>query len=662
MSYLGWPRLHFSGRFEADTSTVNNDVRHYKSDTFESKFQEPMVAKGSGPTFDIEEWNGYWNPEGSAAWRMHRCTVTGAAQAGKPAPNTPEIGLRLVNAHARVAGKLVDLDPQQQLVSEIWGLRIALEDGQGNRLLDSAYDVAAFIDLWQRQQNEENFDQTLTAVYQSTLSDLQWGDVSKYPLLQALKNGCSSGLLSIRFNVFGFDRDPTADDYMTGVIAGSIGPAAADEPKHFVLGRQLVAVTKPPGAPPMTPKNQIFGLQVYDHGAEKLLSADFGNSLPIQSSKGDFEDLGQLQLVVAKDPTIEQGKTYAEDTFALVGAIPYQDRGWYDRTAGVVDYDYAQDAWLVANLGTHPLAVVKASSTGYEVLVRETIDGLYLRADQFVHRLNPGQAVDVDVYVTRYGKPASAKLKADFDPFINIVGAGTSDPYLNKKGPDGKPIWPIPNVATPTSALQFDNPFEVDASGKATWTLTASKDGPGTPRHYLDGQIYGLELKFESPPAGYYYNGWNFLSILCFDHHHVPPEPTWYGDVQPIMQQYGNLYPIMSKHLVNLGDYDSVVKFREPLLMSFSLSPANPNYMPVSRDLSDNKRKTILAWLRSTSEGGLPPRGNPSEAPVLPEAPDGAFATAAPASTEASPNPGGKMDFLLQLKAAGEAWNGGGKQ
>ncbi len=29
MSYLGYPRLHFSGRFQADPSTVNNDPAHF---------------------------------------------------------------------------------------------------------------------------------------------------------------------------------------------------------------------------------------------------------------------------------------------------------------------------------------------------------------------------------------------------------------------------------------------------------------------------------------------------------------------------------------------------------------------------------------------------------------------------------------------------------
>jgi hypothetical protein len=39
MSYLGAPRLHFAGTFQADVSTVNNRVSH---------FNDPNVPPGQG--------------------------------------------------------------------------------------------------------------------------------------------------------------------------------------------------------------------------------------------------------------------------------------------------------------------------------------------------------------------------------------------------------------------------------------------------------------------------------------------------------------------------------------------------------------------------------------------------------------------------------------
>jgi hypothetical protein len=40
MSYLDNLRLVFAGDFQADVSTVNNDVHHYDNATFEARFQQ----------------------------------------------------------------------------------------------------------------------------------------------------------------------------------------------------------------------------------------------------------------------------------------------------------------------------------------------------------------------------------------------------------------------------------------------------------------------------------------------------------------------------------------------------------------------------------------------------------------------------------------------
>ncbi|MEZ4434444.1 MAG: hypothetical protein R3F65_18740 [bacterium] len=235
--------MHFAGRFQADTSTINNDVRHYKSDAFLPQFQAPMVGHGGG---GADRTNGYWNPEGTGAWRMIGCRVTSVALPGRRLTADTQdgaVGLRLGGSSDRVAGKLVDLDPQQQLASQIWGLRVTLIDARGEALLDSRYEVGTFTDLWKRQQIPQNFDQTLGAAFQSTLCDLTWGDLAASPALGRLRAASRDGILSIRFNVFGFDRDPTADDYTTGLVIGTIGPAARREPRFFVAGRQLVAAT-----------------------------------------------------------------------------------------------------------------------------------------------------------------------------------------------------------------------------------------------------------------------------------------------------------------------------------------------------------------------------------------------------------------------------------
>lgn len=49
MSYLNAVRLHFSGSFQADVSTVNNDVRHFDVANFQRPAGSPETwPRGSG--------------------------------------------------------------------------------------------------------------------------------------------------------------------------------------------------------------------------------------------------------------------------------------------------------------------------------------------------------------------------------------------------------------------------------------------------------------------------------------------------------------------------------------------------------------------------------------------------------------------------------------
>lgn len=51
MSYLGYPRLQFSGKFQAAPSTLNNDPAHFNSDIFTPNDQEPDSEFTAGPSF-----------------------------------------------------------------------------------------------------------------------------------------------------------------------------------------------------------------------------------------------------------------------------------------------------------------------------------------------------------------------------------------------------------------------------------------------------------------------------------------------------------------------------------------------------------------------------------------------------------------------------------
>ena len=142
----------------------------------------------------------------------------------------------------------------------------------------------------------------------------------------------------------------------------------------------------------------------------------------------------------------------------------------------------------------------------------------------------------------------------------------------------------------------------------------------------------------------------NYVSVLVFDKKDVPDKPTWYQNIQPLLTQYGNLYPIMSKYVVDLTNYDAVIERTSILQLAFSLPMHDPNHMPVTRDLSAGDRDTILKWLSNPGPDGKPLLGSPPTQPVAIEAP--ATPAEPPTDVEAEPLQGaGKTLFIRQYKA-----------
>ena len=91
--------------------------------------------------------------------------------------------------------------------------------------------------------------------------------------------------------------------------------------------------------------------------------------------------------------------------------------------------------------------------------------------------------------------------------------------------------------------------------------------------------------------------------------------------MQPIFQQYANLYPVMSR-FVNLGDYEQVKGYSKMLQFAFSLPETDANAMPVTRDLSPAKREAILQWLQNPLIGVPPVTNSKLSAELIPNSPE----------------------------------------
>jgi hypothetical protein len=582
MSYLNPTRVHFAGQFRADVSTVNNDDQHFDSATFTPNDQD----YGDGAS------NGWWQPSGTGAWRLCGCVITAAAWKGKLATTStgdPVVGLALKNSSDRVDAKIVDLDPDQQLVSMIFGLEVRIADPvSGAALMTGQLSPVPFMDIWGRGGTG---DIGASVFYHSTLVDVVWGDLSKSPALQALQAATLQGKLSMRFMLDSYNMTGAKRGY--GRVVGTIGPALAGEPVHFVSGRHLASTGSPLG-----------NVTCCMDPAGTHILADFGNALP-SGSDGNVPVSGNIHLAAVKKVAAHLTAADVVDLGSLVG---YDAPDYYPQTAGIQAFppNGSLTAAQLQALQTQPLAVVQPDGAGgWNVKAAEAVDGIYARADMFVCRMNPGESRTLPIKVTRFGLPLAGQT----------VIATISDNSIGGNFP----------VSTPATALKltFSGP-----TGSDGWTnITIAGSDPGRPRQYLDGQVYEVDLGVvNAASAGTKFNPLLFISILLFSETAVPATVTWNGDVLPILQQYANLYPRPHGPVVNydpqypgepnptpllhpvisLTDKDWVGSFAPRILTALGLPIEHPNHMPVTRDLSAGRRGILKKWMQQVIAGTIP--------------------------------------------------------
>src|SRR5205085_7293987 len=179
-------------------------------------------------------------------WRLLGCSVT-AAWIGPGAPAAADDPIRtalVMDSDRSAPAKLVDLDPEQQLVSTIFGLEVRIVSADGaTTLLRGRFEPAAFTDIWSRAEGGGD-DIAAGAAYQSVLSDLEWGAVASSPFLTKLRDAAADGFLSTKFNVDSFNLNFASPEFMRGRIVGSIGPATRQEPHQFILGRHFMTTSQ----------------------------------------------------------------------------------------------------------------------------------------------------------------------------------------------------------------------------------------------------------------------------------------------------------------------------------------------------------------------------------------------------------------------------------
>jgi hypothetical protein len=580
MSYLDTPRFHFRGQFFADPSTINNSITNFDTTVVYNNNRESATNVTSVS----------WNPNGAHFFKILPSpvglTIGPDGTEFRTSAADPLVGATIQSLSNPLWARLVDLDPDQQGISQIYGLKIQLT-GPRFTMVGNVRPLA-LTDLWGRVMGGlAGGIFTASGVFQSVVESIVWTGSSPSPVVTALR---SHPLLSIKFVLDGFDGTADTDTFGNGRIVGTIGPASAIEPTRFVAARKLRAI----GDTPMNDAPfQVTG---------KTLTIDLGNSIPTtQILTVPTANLGTMTAVI--DPA---GAKIA------AGTIDYLAAGFFDR-AGVVTLDLSDQA--AALIAGKPLAistaqVPKAPRSPAEkrsaeppahppaprraaamplVALSEPDDGSYIDVAQALYRLEPGVAPPPsDPYETA----AEAVVALYFLKF-GVPVAGETIP-LGFVDPGG-----VPNVNTPVVGLTIEPVTpSTGANGIQEYRLIAGNlTGANLPfnRRMVSSQVYFLGDTNWGPGL----TGGNAISVLVFQPVAVPASPTW-DDVRPVFQQYMRLYPKM-RDLIDLADLTSLQQFGnlDKVAFTLGLPVVDPRYMPVTRDLSTSQKRIVLGWIPS---------------------------------------------------------------
>ena len=372
-SYLDRPRFHFSGKFQADPNTINNEKKNFLPDSVPSP---------------------HWNPNGTGDFRFYDTRVTSVTYLdGTHSQNDPIVGLPILNTAAHTAGKIVDLDVEIQLnKSQLWGYHASLNwrkpgPEQYNGFTGHITPSCLANNVWRRGicfEYKGIQTHLYSSVLKSVLTDVTWADNIDSPLLKQLRSTTMPRHLSIRIVLYFYvNNNHSTTDFTFGNMQGTIGPAFPDESIQFPEKRKLSyqEVNQPPPSlfPHLTQcqdcKHGEVRAWVYDvpfniiqvksdtmneNSLRTKLVADFGNAITMDRYQ-NLLNLGTLALGVynRRQHCVEN-----------LGFIDYQQENWLQATAGIQEFPSFPREWGVSEfltdvhlemLRTNPVVMIHIS-------------------------------------------------------------------------------------------------------------------------------------------------------------------------------------------------------------------------------------------------------------------------------------------------------------
>ncbi|NES22626.1 MAG: hypothetical protein F6K41_27835 [Symploca sp. SIO3E6] len=338
MSYINLPQINFAGSFSAKPGTINNVAVNYYAYQSPDPFMQGDSSQSpnsfSNPDNFPPEVQRYlygpsWYPTGVATFKFN-CTVASfLGSDGSPLAGLEGATFKTMVLPGSSTGKLVDLDTNQQTLTQLYGIVVKLALSDGTKVFTAKMSLGAqeanqlpvLNDLWFAKDPDATSDAGASGIFQWILDDIVWEDTSSMPsAVVALQESYAQGI-SIKINTDRYNGNSTSNgeyDAYSGRIVGSIGPVQSGEPFSFLLGRRFL---------PSSDSQYWVGSFVL--GADNKLTLDLGNSIPVDQNGTPLNLNRQLVAGTMEGSTL-QPFTNGQD-------IPVT-RDHYETFAGIVSF------------------------------------------------------------------------------------------------------------------------------------------------------------------------------------------------------------------------------------------------------------------------------------------------------------------------------------
>lgn len=619
MSVLAYPRIHFQGEFSTNPATANNDDVMVNIDPAQATLSASLAAMSNA---QAHSWlmEGYEakNPlNGNLTWYLKSgwnyygdmytqflnarvCALVGAdgnSIASDPLLNQP-IQITGCNGSLPV---ITDVDPRGGVATQIFLGGLTL--GDSSMGLAATYDTRCYsrwitfrtCGSYSGEQAFVGFGANWQfAIPSSALSFASSATSTVLSNLQSAIPSCQ-GIL-VQFTTYqvqptltdeqlikNFQNGQLTRNPAIGFLVGTIGLWENGELMTAPGGRRLQAATPSQGSLPFG-----FGpcaARVQPHRA--VVSLNLITTFPeanYDRPPTQKMDLGQIQLGLIPP---------SQSKIVILGNVPYNYPN-YATTGGIADITYDPKQVSPSDLANGTLVLVSDQFTGGPLLTEDGCE-IVAETDNRGVYLERGQSVDLLIQVLEKEGPPTSDVTFTLFEYQNVLKpAGPQErtySIITLVDPSTNPA--VPHCLSYPTTVVFPKGQTTPISVK----VTGIASGPATLVFTQNGQ----------PLSNANGNPWSTASfanirVMPEDNYDAIPisqKLTWPFVYKEIFRFHDLLFPAMSQYIP--FDNEEAMKQSAQVLVDRT-DPTQWNttlYMPVTRDLSQGKRKLLVDWANS---------------------------------------------------------------